>query len=87
MHLPYLANSYFYNHKPMLCQHRVFQNLRKDKDTVITKTVKENGVVVFDWKLYDNAIQEITAGTFKFKKLNEDPTFKCEASLQRFYIS
>ena len=71
----------------MLCQHRVFQNLRKDKDTVITKTVKENGVVVFDWKLYDNAIQEITAGTFKFKRLNEDPTFKCEASLQRFYIS
>ena len=32
----------------------------------------------------DNAIQELISDTSKFKKLNEDPTLKREASLQRF---
>ena len=31
-----------------------------------------------------NAIQEIISDTSKFEKLNEDPTLKREASLQRF---
>ena len=82
-HLSYLANSYFYNYKPsprILRQHRVLRNLRKNKDIVITKPNKGNGVVILDRKLYDNAIQD----TSKFEKLNEDPTLKREASLQRF---
>ena len=60
-HFSYLANSYFYNSKPsplILHQHRVFRNLRKNKD-VITKPNKGNGVVILDQKRYDNAIQEI----------------------------
>ena len=57
---------------------------QKNKDIIITKPAKGNGVVILDRKLYDNAIQEIITGTFKFEKLNEDPTFKREASLQRF---
>ena len=86
-HLPYLANSYFYNNKPSPCilrQHRVLRNLRKDKDIVITKPDKGNGVLILDRKLYNNAIEEIISDTSKFQKLNEDPTLKCEASLQRF---
>ena len=39
---------------------------------------------MLDRKLYDNAIQEIISDTFKLEKLNEDPTLKREASLQRF---
>ena len=35
-------------------------------------------------KLYNNAIDEIISETSKFEKLNEGPTLKCEASLQRF---
>ena len=35
-------------------------------------------------KLYDNVTQEIISDTSKFEKLNEDPTLKLEASLQRF---
>ena len=57
---------------------------QKNKDIIITKPAKGNGVVILDRKLYDNAIQEIITGTFKFEKLNEDPTLKREASLQRF---
>ena len=86
-HLLYLANSYFYNYKPsprILRQHRVLRNLRKNKDIVITKPDKGNGVVILDRKLYNNAIEEIISDTSKFEKLNEDPTLKREASLQRF---
>ena len=73
----YLANYYFYNFKPspsILRKHRVLQNLRKNKDIVITKPDKGNGFVNLDQKLYDNAIQEIISDTSKFEKLNEDPT-------------
>ena len=48
------------------------------------KPDKGTGVVIFDRKFYDNAIKEIISGASKFKKLNEDPTLKYEASLQRF---
>ena len=50
-HLSYLANSYFYNYKPypgILRQHHVLRNLRKNKDIVITKPDKGNGVVILD---------------------------------------
>ena len=85
--LSYLANSYFYNYKPsprILRQHRVLRNFRKNKDIIITKPDKGNGVVILDRKLYDNAIQELISDTSKFEKLNEDPALKSEASLQRF---
>ena len=50
----------------------------------MTKPDKGNGVVMLDWKLYNNAIEEIISDTFKFEKLNEDPTLKCDDSLQGF---
>ena len=81
-HLSYLANSYFYNYKPsprILRQHCVIRNLRKNKDIVVTKPDKGNGVVILDRKLYNNAIEEIISDSSKFEKLNEDPTLKCEA--------
>ena len=40
-------------------QHCVLQNLRKNKDIVITKSDKGNGVVILDRKLYNNTIEEI----------------------------
>ena len=86
-HLSHLANSYFHNYKPslpILRQHRVLQNLRKNKDIVITKPNKGNGVVILDRKLYNNAIEEIISDTSKFEKLSEDPTLKRKASLQSF---
>ena len=88
-YLLYLVNFYFHNNKPSPCilhQHRVLQNLRKNKDIVITKPDKGNGVVILDQKLYDVAIQEIISNTYKFGKLNEVPTLKREASLQRFLL-
>ena len=87
VHLLHLANSYFYNYKPspcILCQHRFLRNLRNNKDIVITKPDKGSGVVILDQKLYNNAIEEIISDTSKFEKISEDPTLKCNASLQHF---
>ena len=87
MHLSYLAYSYFCNYKlspRILHQHRDLRNLRKNKDIIRAKPDKGNEVVILDQKLYDNAIQEVILDTSKFEKLNEDPTLKREASLQRF---
>ena len=61
-------------------QHCVLRNLRKNKDIVIKKPDKGNGVVILDRKLYDNAIQEIISDISKFEKLNKDPTLKHEAT-------
>ena len=86
-HFSYLANFYFCNYKPpphTLRQHCVLRKPRKNKDIVITKPDKENGVVTLDQKLYNIAIQEIIFDTSKFEKLNEKPTWNSEASLQRF---
>ena len=41
-------------------------------------------MVILDQKLYYNINQEIISDTSKFEKLNEDPTLKREALLQRF---
>ena len=86
-HLSYLANLYLYNYKPsphILHQHCILRNLRKNKDIVVTKPNKGNGVVILDQNLDNNAIEEIISDTSKFEKLSEDPTLKREASLQRF---
>ena len=53
----------------ILRQHRVLGNFRKNKNIVITKPNKGNGIVILDRKLQ----LQITS---KFEKLNEDPTLK-----------
>ena len=85
--LSYLANSFFYNYKPsprILRQHRVLRNLSKNKNIIITKPNKGNGVVILDQKLYYNSFQEIISDSSKFEKPNESPTLKHESLVQRF---
>ena len=60
----------FFNYKlspRILRQHGVLRNLRKNKDIVITKPNKGNGVVILDQKFYNNAIEEIISDTSKFE--------------------
>ena len=87
VHLSYLANSYFYNYKPssrILRQHRTLLNLRKNKDIIITKPNKGNGVAILDKKLYNSVIQEINSANSRSEKLSEDQTLKREVLLQDF---
>ena len=77
VHLLYLADSYFYNYKLSPCilrQHRILHHviLRENKDIVITKPNKGNRVVILDWKLYYNAIDEVISDTSKSEKLSKD---------------
>ena len=48
------------------------------------KPDKGKGNAILDRKLYNNAIEKIISDTSKFEKLNEDPTLKRKASLERF---
>ena len=60
-HFSYLANFHFYNYKPsprILRQHCALQNPRKNKDIVITKPDKGNGVVILDRKLYNKPLKK-----------------------------
>ena len=68
----------------ILRQHRVLRNLRKNKNVVIPKPDKGNGVVILDRELSNNAIEGIISDTYKFEKPNKVPTLKREASLQHF---
>ena len=61
---------YFVYFSIILCQRSVLQNLRKNKNIVITKPDKGNGVAILDRNLYDNAIRKIILDTSKFEKLN-----------------
>ena len=84
-HLLYFANSYFYNCKlssRILHKQRILWNLKKNKDVVLTKSDKGNGVVILHQELSDN--EEIIQDISKFEKLDENPFLKCKASLQRF---
>ena len=84
-HLLYFANSYFYNCKlssRILHKQSILWNLKKNKDVVLTKSDKGNGVVILHQELSDN--EEIIQDISKFEKLDENPFLKCKASLQRF---
>ena len=72
-HLSYLANLHLYNYKPphILHQYCILRNLRKNKDIVVTKPNKGNGVVILDQNLDNNAIEEIISDTSKFEKLSK----------------
>ena len=57
-------------------------NISKKTSYIIWNYCKVS--VILDRKLYSNAIEEIISDTSTFEKLNEDATWKHEASLQRF---
>ena len=57
-------------------------NISKKTSYIIWNYCKVS--VILDRKIYSNAIEEIISDTSKFEKHNEDPTWKREASLQRF---
>ena len=82
-----MTHTYFSNYKPskrILHQHKVLKQLRNNKDLVICKPDKGNGVVILERAKYDEAIKKMIEDPEKFEVINEDPTRKREESLQRF---
>ena len=62
---------------------RVLKEIRKNKNIVIFKPDKGNGVVVLDRSDYDQGILKIINDTSKFRPIKEDPTLSREGRLQR----
>ena len=57
--ISYLANNYYSNYCPSLNIskiHKVLEKLRRNKDIVITRPVKGNGVVVMDRVIYNQQL-------------------------------
>ena len=84
--MSYLANNYVNAYKPSntLCKHKIFKKLRNNKDILITKPDKGNGVIIVNRAIYMSSLSEIINGTSKFLKLPSDPTIGREGKLQRF---
>ncbi|XP_068739114.1 uncharacterized protein [Montipora capricornis] len=85
--LSHLAHSYVSSHQPSVADLRNFKilkELRKNKDIVILKPDKGNGVVVMDRIAYEQGIFTIISDTSKFKVIDNDPTLQREGKLQRF---
>ena len=78
--LSYLANSYVNSYKPTKNALRKFLNkvlnkLQNDKDILITRPDKGNGVVL-DRRFYMSKIYDIVNDESKFLKLSSDPTLR-----------
>ena len=84
--LSYLAHSYSLAHRPTVADlksYKLLKDLRKNKNIVILRPDKGNGVVVLD-RTYDSGVLKIISNTSKFKVLAEDPALLPEGQLQRF---
>ena len=85
--LSYLANSYVNSYKPtknVLRKYRVLNKLRNNKDILITRPDKGNGVDIIDRQFYMSKIYHIVNDEPKFLKLSSDPTLRRKGKLQRF---
>ena len=85
--LSHLANCYVYKYTPsksILKKHGILKKLRNNKDIVIMRPDKGNGVVVMDRIDYDKSLLNIINDQTKFKPLNEDMTLKREKNLKDF---
>ena len=85
--MSYLANNYVNTYKPLentLPKHKIMKKLRNNKDILITKPDKGNGVIIVNRAIYMSSLYEIINDTSKFLKLPSDPTIGREKKLQRF---
>ena len=52
------------------------------KDVILLKPDKGNGIVLVNYLDYKNSVKQIFSDRTKFRKINEDPTFRRLSSLQ-----
>ena len=80
-----LANSYYSNYKPtraVLKKQGILKKVRNNKDIVILRSDKGNGVVIMDKITYKSKVFELLNDESKFKQLTSDPTKLREGQLQ-----
>ena len=85
--LSHLAHTYVSSYRPKasdLKKHRILKELRKNKNIVILRRDKGDGVVISDRVEYDKGLFKIINDTTKFRVLTSDPTLTREGKLQRY---
>ena len=85
--IQHLATTYVNSFKPSLKdlkKLKILKRLKKNKDIIILRPDKGNGVVVLHKLAYNNAISDLLSDDTKFKKLQSDPTLRREGQLQRY---
>ena len=65
-------------------KHGILKCLRNNKNIVIMRPDKGNGVVVMDRNVYNQKMYELIDDRTKFRKLDNDPTILREGQLQRY---
>ena len=84
-----LASTYIGKYKvsqKTLHKHRILKRLQQNKDIVITKPDKGNGVVILDRAEYLKMVYEIVNDSTKFEKLDGDKTISREIKIQKFLL-
>ena len=85
--LLHLAQPYVSSFRPLqkdIKTHKTLNQLRRNKEIVLLKPDKSNGVVVLHRSDYNKGILDIVSDSNKFKDLTNDPTICREGKLQRF---
>ena len=75
--ISYLAHQYHSSYKPTsssLKKHRILKKLRNNKNIIITRPDKGNGVVILERDKYTTSLFSLLSDETKFKKLDTDPT-------------
>ena len=83
--MSYLANSYYNNYKPtrtVLEKQGILKQFRNNKDIVILRPGKGNGVVIMDKIRHKSKMYELLNDESKFKQLTNDPTKLRECQLK-----
>ena len=65
-------------------KYEILKSVRSNKNIVIIRPDKGNGVVISDKTFYDEKILKLTDDVNKFKKVNGDPTLTTEVRLYFF---
>ena len=87
--LSLMANTYVTSYKvseKTLRKHRILKKLQTNKDIVITRPDKGNGVIIIDKSEYLKMVYDIVNDSRKFKKLDCNKTKIREGRLQRFLL-
>ena len=77
--MSYLANSYVNTYKPSkntLRKHKIIKKLTNNKDKLITKPDRSNGVIMVNRAIYMSSLYQIINDTSKCLKLPSDHTMK-----------
>ena len=85
--LSHLAHCYISSYRPTtadLKKHSILRSLRKNRDIVILKPYKGNGIIILYRTAYDNGLFSIINNSSKFKPISKVPYPTREGRLQRF---